>query len=146
VDKQYVNPKELGTAPRAYSHAVSVSGPGKLVYVAGQIALGPDGQVVGKGDMRAQCEQVLANVTTVLKANGAGWGDVIKMNAYMVGMSDENVAIFREVRSRYLKQGQLPASTFVGIARLVQPDLWIEVEVVAAVGAAAKRKTAKKKR
>jgi enamine deaminase RidA (YjgF/YER057c/UK114 family) len=96
--------------------------------------------------MRAQCEQVLAKVTTVLKANGAGWGDVIKLNGSMVGMSDENVAIFRELRSRYLKQGQLPASTFVGIARLVQPDLWIEVEVVAAVGAAAKRKTAKKKR
>ncbi|HEX7053649.1 MAG TPA: RidA family protein [Burkholderiales bacterium] len=133
MQKQFFNPPELGSAPRAYSHAVSVAGPAKLVYVSGQIALGADGKVVGKGDMRRQCEQVFENVTTVLRASGAGWGDVVKMNAYMVGMSDENVALFREVRSRYLPSGQPPASTFVGVARLVNPELLLEVEVVAAL-------------
>ena len=133
MSKQYVNPKELGAAPRAYSHAVSVAGPAKLVYISGQISLGPDGEVIGKGDMRRQCEQVFENLATVLRASGAGWGDVIKMNAYMVGMTDENVALFREVRARYLTTGQVPASTFVGIARLVRPELLIEVEVVAAL-------------
>jgi enamine deaminase RidA (YjgF/YER057c/UK114 family) len=151
MEKRYLNPKELGEAPRAYSHAVAVSAPAKLVYVAGQVSWGPDGRVVGAGDVRAQCEQVFKNLTTVLGAAGAGWGDVIKMNAYMVGMNAENVAIFREIRSRYLKPGQLPASTFVGVASLVQPELLIEVEVVAAAapGAAqpkAKQKPAKKRR
>ena len=146
MNKEYVNPKQLGAAPRFYSHAVAVSGPGKLVYVSGQVSWGPDGKVVGAGDMGAQCDQVFKNLTTVLQANGAGWGDVIKMNAYMVGMSDDNVALFREVRSRYLKAGQLPASTFIGIARLVQPELLLEVEVVLAVGAAAAKKKAKKKK
>lgn len=133
MNKQYVNPSELGAAPRAYSHAVTVAGPAKLVYVSGQISLGADGEVIGKGDMRRQCEQVFQNLATVLRASGAGWGDVIKMNAYMVGMTDENVALFREVRARYLTTGQPPASTFVGIARLVRPELLIEVEVVAAL-------------
>ena len=144
MKKQYVNPKDLGVAPRFYSHAVSVTGPGTLVYVSGQVSWGPDGQVVGKGDMHAQCEQVFNNVTTVLRANGAGWGDVIKMNGYMVGMDAANVAAFREIRSRYLKPGQLPASTLVGVTSLVQPELLLEVEVVAAVGAAAPKKKAKK--
>ncbi len=107
---------------------------------------GPDGQVVGKGDMRAQCERVFENVSTVLRANGAGWGDVIKMNGYMVGMNAENVAAFREIRTRYLKPGQLPASTLVGVASLVQPELLLEVEVVAAVDAAPAKKKAKKKK
>lgn len=133
MNKQAVNPPELGPAPRNYSHAVTIAAPAKLVYVSGQISLGPDGKVIGKGDMRRQCEQVFANVAAVLRASGAAWGDVIKMNAYMVGMSDENVAVFREVRSKYLIPGQLPASTFVGVARLVNADLLLEVEVVAAL-------------
>ena len=133
MNKHYVNPAELGAAPRNYSHAVTIAAPAKLVYVSGQISLAPDGQVVGKGDMRRQCEQVFENLAAVLRASGAGWGDVVKMNAYMVGMSDENVAAFREVRSRHLKSGPPPASTFVGVARLVNAELLIEVEVVAAL-------------
>jgi enamine deaminase RidA (YjgF/YER057c/UK114 family) len=133
MKRESVNPPELGAAPRNYSHAVTVAAPAKLVYVSGQISLGPDGQVVGKGDVRRQCEQVFENVATVLRASGASWRDVIKMNAYMVGMSAESVAIFRQVRTRYLTPGQLPASTFVGVASLVQPELLLEVEVVAAL-------------
>lgn len=133
MDRKYVNPAELGAAPRYWSHAVTVAAPAKLVYVSGQVSWGPDGQVVGKGDMRKQCEQVFGNVATVLRASGAGWGDVIKMNAFMVGMNAENVAAFREIRARYLEPGQLPASTLVGVTSLVQPELLLEVEVVAAL-------------
>jgi enamine deaminase RidA (YjgF/YER057c/UK114 family) len=133
MDKQYVNPKELGAAPKFYSHAVSVAGPAKLVYVSGQISMGADGKVVGKGDMRAQARQVFENLTAVLRAAGAKWDDVIKMNTYMVGTSAENVAAYREARSGYLKPGHLPASTLVGVTALVQPELLLEVEVVAAV-------------
>src|SRR5919204_1277369 len=148
MQKQHLNPKELGAAPRFYSHAVSVTTPGKLVYVSGQVSWGPDGKVVGAGDMRVQCAQIFQNLTNVLRAAGAGWGDVIKMNAYMVNLNAENVAAFREIRSGYLKPGQLPASTLVGVTSLVQPELLLEVEVVAAVGAAAARPKpkAKKKR
>src|ERR671936_1831037 len=140
MQKQHLNPKELGAAPRFYSHAVSVTTPGKLVYVSGQVSWGPDGRVVGAGDMRGQCEQVFKNVTSVLAAAGAGWGDVVKMNGYMVNLNAENVAAYRETRSGYLKAGQLPASTLVGVTSLVQPELLLEVEVVAAIGGAARSK------
>ena len=148
MDKQFVNPAALGAPPRFYSHAVSIAGPAKLVYVSGQVSWGADGKVVGAGDMRAQCEQVFKNLTTVLRAAGAGWGDIIKMNSYMVNLNAENVALFRETRAAYLKPGQMPASTLVGVTSLVQPELLLEVEVVAALGAAAARPQpeAKKKR
>ena len=152
MNRQYVNPKELGAAPKFYSHAVTVSTPGKLIYVSGQVSWGADGQVVGAGDMRAQCEQVFKNLTNVLRAAGAGWGDIIKMNSYMVNLNAGNVAAFREMRAGYLKPGQMPASTLVGVTSLVQPELLLEVEVVAAVGGGAARaakpkaKVAKKKR
>jgi enamine deaminase RidA (YjgF/YER057c/UK114 family) len=143
MDKQFVNPAALGAPPRFYSHAVAIAGPAKLVYVSGQVSWGADGSVVGAGDMRAQCEQVFKNLTSVLRAAGAGWNDVIKMNGYMVGINAGNVAMYRDVRSGYLKAKQLPASTLVGVTSLVQPELLLEVEVLAALGAA---KPKKKKR
>jgi enamine deaminase RidA (YjgF/YER057c/UK114 family) len=91
---------------------------------------------------------VFKNLTAVLAAAGAGWGDIVKINSYMVNLNAENVAAFREMRSGYLKSGQMPASTLVGVTSLVQPELLLEVEVVAALGAAAARPKpkAKKKR
>ena len=147
MKKQYTNPKEMNT-PRFYSHAVSVEGAGKLVYVSGQVSWDASGNVVGKGDMRAQSEQVFKNVGYALAAAGAGWDDVIKMNGYMVGMHGERVAAYREVRQRFLKPGALPASTLVGVERLVDPDLLLEVEVVAVTGQSARpaKKAKKKKR
>jgi enamine deaminase RidA (YjgF/YER057c/UK114 family) len=132
MKKRYLNPKELNT-PRFYTHAVAAEGAGTLVYVSGQVSWDASGAVVGKGDMRAQCEQVFRNVGHALAAAGAGWDDVIKMNGYMVGMHAERVSAYREVRSRFLKPGALPASTLVGVERLVDPELLLEVEVVAAV-------------
>jgi enamine deaminase RidA (YjgF/YER057c/UK114 family) len=147
MKKQYLNPKELST-PRFYTHAVTASGATKLVYVSGQVSWDASGNVVGKGDMRAQSEQVFRNVGHALAAAGAGWGDVVKMNGYMVGMHAERVGVYREVRQRFLKEGALPASTLVGVERLVDPDLLLEVEVVAVTGQAARpvKKAKKKKR
>jgi enamine deaminase RidA (YjgF/YER057c/UK114 family) len=145
MNKQYLNPKEL-SMPRFYTHAVTAAGAAKLVYVSGQVSWDAGGNVVGKGDMRAQSEQVFRNVGHALAAAGAGWGDVIKMNGYMVGMHAERVGVYREVRQRFLKEGALPASTLVGVERLVDPDLLLEVEVVAAVGAVGQKAPKKKKR
>jgi enamine deaminase RidA (YjgF/YER057c/UK114 family) len=147
MKKQYLNPKDLNT-PRFYTHAVTAEGTGKLVHVSGQVSWDASGNVLGKGDMRAQSEQVFKNVTAALKAAGAGWGDVIKMNGYMVGMHAERVNAYREVRQRFLKEGALPASTLVGVERLVDPDLLLEVEVVAVTGQATRppKKAKKKKR
>jgi enamine deaminase RidA (YjgF/YER057c/UK114 family) len=131
MKKEYLNPKQLGAAPKFYTHAVTAAGQGKLVYVSGQVSWDASGKVVGKDDMRAQSEQVFRNVTAILKEAGADWGDVIKMNGYMVGMDGPRVDAYREVRGKYLVAGKLPASTLVGVERLVHPDLLLEVEVVA---------------
>jgi enamine deaminase RidA (YjgF/YER057c/UK114 family) len=144
MKKDYLNPNAL-SKPGAYTHAVSVEGAAKLVYVSGQVSFAQDGAVVGKGDMRAQSEQVFANVTSALKAAGAAWSDVVKLNGYMVDMSPQAVAAYREVRTRFLTPGQLPASTLVGVTRLVQEDLLLEVEAVAALAGAGARTKAKTK-
>jgi reactive intermediate/imine deaminase len=112
---------------RGYSHAVKV---GNTVYVAGQIAFDKDGNVVGKGDIRAQAEQVFRNLQAVLAAAGASFKDVVKINTYLTRAQD--IPAVREVRSKYLAT-EPPASTLVVISALALPDLLIEVEAVAAL-------------
>jgi enamine deaminase RidA (YjgF/YER057c/UK114 family) len=56
----------------------------------------------------------------------------------MVNLNPADVNVYREVRSRYFDKDHMPASTLVGVERLVHEDLLLEVEVIAAVGAAAK--------
>src|SRR6266700_1682791 len=54
----------------AYSHVVTVNGPGKTIYTAGQLARDAEGNIVGPGDMRAQLEQTFKNLDACLKAAG----------------------------------------------------------------------------
>src|ERR1700759_2115737 len=72
----------------SYSHVVTVSGTGKLVYTAGQLARDIDGNCVGKGDMRAQMEQTFQNLERCLKAAGATWADVVKTNTFVTDFDE----------------------------------------------------------
>lgn len=119
-------------APRGYSHVVSATA-GRTIYVAGQIAMDKDGNIVGKGDIRAQATQVLENVKAALAAAGATFSDVVKQNTYVVNLNSEVLPVIREVRAQYFPAENPPASTLVGVTALAFPDLLIEVEVVAVV-------------
>jgi reactive intermediate/imine deaminase len=123
------NPPAL-SLPTGYTHIVEVIGPGTLVYIAGQVASDKDGKLVGDRDMKAQAEQVFRNLEAALKAAGATFSDVVKMNTYTTDMSQ--VAAVREVRARYFGD-TTPASTLVQVAALANPAFMLEIEVVAAV-------------
>jgi 2-iminobutanoate/2-iminopropanoate deaminase len=112
----------------SYSHVVTVSGTGKLVYTAGQLARDIDGNCVGKGDMRAQMEQTFQNLDRCLKAAGATWADVVKTNTFVTDFDEFQKC--GDVRMRYLGQAT-PTSTTVGVTRLAGPDFMVEIELVA---------------
>jgi reactive intermediate/imine deaminase len=123
-----MNPAGLST-PTGYSHVVSTRG-GRTVYIAGQIALDAQGNLVGKGDLAAQTRQVFANLEVALKAAGATFANVVKTNYYLRDASQ--IAVVREIRAKYFTK-ELPASTLIEVSRLAQPDFLIEIEVVAVV-------------
>lgn len=127
---RHVQPPGLENNPR-YSHAVVVDS-GPLVFVSGQIAHDAQGRLVGKGDMRAQARQVFENLKSALAAAGSDFAHVVRINAYLADMNQ--LAAYRETREQYF--GSLPAqpaSTLVGVVRLADPDLLLEVEAVATV-------------
>jgi 2-iminobutanoate/2-iminopropanoate deaminase len=114
----------------SYSHVVTVSGSGKIVYTAGQLARDIDGNCVGKGDMRAQMEQTFRNLDLCLKAAGATWADVVKTNTFVTDFDEFQKCA--DIRMRYLGAAT-PTSTTVGVTRLAGPDFMIEIEAVAVV-------------
>jgi enamine deaminase RidA (YjgF/YER057c/UK114 family) len=115
--------------PTGYSHVVAAEG--TQVFVAGQIAFDENGQLVGAGDYSAQTRQVMENVKRALAAAGAGFGDVVKLNTYVVGLTPEALGAIRSVRAEYLQADAPPASTLVGVTALAFEGLLIEVEAVA---------------
>jgi reactive intermediate/imine deaminase len=116
--------------PFGYSHVVEVTG-GRLIFLAGQVALDKDGKTVGEGDLRAQTEQVFANIGAGLAAVGADFSSLVKMTTYLTDMSQ--VAVLREVRDKYLDAANPPASTAVQVAGLARPEWLVEIEVVASL-------------
>ena len=94
-----MNVRMSGGKP-SYSHVVTVSGSGKIVYTAGQLARDIDGNCVGKGDMRAQMEQTFQNLDRCLKAAGATWADVVKTNTFVTDFDEFQKCA--DIRMRYL--------------------------------------------
>lgn len=128
---RFVNPPTL-PPPRGYSHVAEVSG-GRTIYISGQIALDASGALVGAGDLRAQAEQVFANLSAALAAVGADFGHVVKLTFFVLDASQMQAV--REVRDRYIDTANPPASSAVEVRRLVRDDLLIEIEAVAVVPA-----------
>jgi len=126
------NPATL-MKPVGYSHVGEVTS-GKLIYIAGQVSMDANGQLVGVGDFAAQAAQVFANLDAALKSAGATFADVVKLNTYCVASVDRaSLPVFREVRDRYVNTQAPPVSTFVYVSSLVRAEWLIEVEAIAVV-------------
>ena len=113
-----------------YSHVVVVEGK-RTIFVSGQLARDPKGDVVGKGDMGAQLRQVGENIKAALAAAGATLADIVKTTTYVTDIEEFFKHV--DVRMEYFGPA-LPTSTTVEVRRLAHPDFLVEVEVVAMTG------------
>jgi reactive intermediate/imine deaminase len=104
---------------------------GNTVYVSGQVAFEPQGNVVGGDDMAAQARQVFENVRAVLAEAEATMDDVIKITAFLTDMS--RFSDYSAARAEAFPN-TIPASTAVATPALVFPELLVEVEAVAEIG------------
>lgn len=126
MSRRMFNPPSLLRS--SYSHAAAVAH-GTLVVTAGEVAFDREGKVVGAGDIAAQTHQTYANLRDALHAAGADFKDVIKVTTYVTDPASLSVA--RDIRLKYMPFAEQPASTGLVVARLVHPDLLIEVEMMA---------------
>jgi enamine deaminase RidA (YjgF/YER057c/UK114 family) len=114
---------------RYYSNAVRVAA-GDMLYVSGQVAWDDKGDVVCVGDGPGQARQAFANIGRILAAHDATYADIVRITVYVTDMSwfDELSAIRERIFT-----GVGPASTILQVAGLVEPELLIEIDVVAVV-------------
>src|SRR5215216_6058988 len=128
---QYFNPDTLNKNP-AFTNIIVVTGSVKTLYVGGQNALDTLGNIVGKGDFKAQTEQVLRNIQAALSAGGAQLKHVIKWNLYVVQGQPLPVG-FEVFQQFWGRQPNPPAITMAFVAGLANPDFLIEMDVIAVV-------------
>ncbi len=111
-----------------YSRAVRV---GNVVHVAGTVAWGDDGTVVGAGDMYAQAKQAIRNIETALKEAGSSLHDVVRTRAFIT-----DVSLFGELtRAHGEAFGEIrPAATMVEVSGLATTEMLVEIEADAIIG------------
>ena len=110
-----------------YSRAVRVDG---RIWVSGTTATGSDGAIVGKGDPYAQAKQAIANIERALAAAGAVLADVVRTRIFVT-----DIAHWQDIGRAHGEAfaNIRPATTMVEVARLIDPDLLVEIEADAVI-------------
>ena len=117
-----------------FSEAVTVTGPGKWVFLAGVGAEAEkDGSILHVGDFSAQCGYAYEKIGKVLAAHGAKMADVVKLVTYVVDIKDRDA--MNRCRAEAFKGGPLPVHTFLVISQLARPGMLVEMDVIAVVPA-----------
>ena len=135
IERQFLSPddmwKRVENGELLYVPVVTIHGADHAhVYIAGQMAREPSGEIVGKGDMRAQLRKVCENIGKGLAYAGATFDDVVRATTYVTDIQE----YYRcsSVRFEYFKKTR-PASVLIEIVRLGHPDAMVEIEVEAII-------------
>jgi enamine deaminase RidA (YjgF/YER057c/UK114 family) len=130
----YENPPGAAPAQGLYSH-VGLARGGIVAYVAGQLSVGPKGEVVGVGQFDAQFRQVFANLQATLGGIGAQFKDVVKFTTYLVHSQgiDNFIRLRRETFPSFFGESSYPPNTLLIVDRLVKEEFLLEVEAVAMI-------------
>ena len=122
--REVVSTKDAPQAIGPYSQAIKANG---FVFVTGQVAIDPATQQVLTGDVAAQTDRVLRNLSEILEAAGSGLGRVVRATVFLKNMSD--FAAMNAVYGKYFSTAP-PARSTVEVARLPK-DMLVEIDVIA---------------
>ncbi len=129
--KEHINPAGLFKSP-AFSQVVTTQGNGKTIYIGGQNAVNKDLEIIGKGSLSKQTEQVMLNLTTALEACGATFSDLVKLNINLVQGQDAREGF--EASKKFLGAiSHPPIVTVLFVSGLGHPDYLVEIDAIAFV-------------
>lgn len=117
-----------------FSEAVTVTGPGRMIFLAGvgsENENGQAGDILHKGDFTAQCKYAFDKIKRLLERNGASLNDIVKMVTYMTDVRHQ--PDFGRCRSETFGSTPMPAHTLLTIDQLAWPGMMVEIDVTAMV-------------
>ena len=133
MDKQYLNPEgALNSIPRGYSHAIKVSNPGSLLFLAGQGPVDENLGLVGGDDIEAQTRKTFQNIERLLKVAGASFSDIVKMIVFCSDIDNQQWPI-RNVRAEFIDVDNPPVSTMIEVSKFAIKGMMIEIDCVVAI-------------
>lgn len=134
MEKKHINPPELFKHP-SYTRIITVTGPSKLIFIAGQTPSDENYKPVAVGDMRGQYLRVMEALDLQLKAAGATWDDVVYRRLFVLDM-DAFIKVQTDPTMKFpWNPDRPPPSTLIGVTRLSHPDFLIEIDLMAVVAA-----------
>ena len=128
---QYLNPEALHKNA-AFTHVVTVSGPVKTVYIGAQVAVDQAGNIVGKGDLAAQTQQILRNIDACLEAAGARPDHLIHWSIYVAEGQDMRPAFEAGMRW-WGNRPHPPMNNVLYVSGFYPADFLISIEAIAVV-------------
>jgi enamine deaminase RidA (YjgF/YER057c/UK114 family) len=114
--------------PPIYSQAVKATGVQTVLYIAGQVAYGPDGNPTHAGDFKAQARAALQCLKAQVEAGGGTMANIVKVNTYLTDIRHR--ADYGPIREEFFGK-KMPAHTLVAVAALAAPEFLIEIEAIA---------------
>ena len=133
MKKQCINPKGLFNSTQFGFSQIVVSGPGKMVFISGQVAWNENREIVGKNDLKEQAGMAFKNLKTAIEAAGGSLENIVMLRLYIVNYQAENGAIISEVLRENFGTENPPASTWINVQGLANEDFLIEVEAQAVI-------------
>ena len=129
MGKTTLNPEGL-PVPRGSYSLVAIAQPGRMVFIAGQTASDPQGNVVGVADVRAQTRYVIEKIQRAIEAAGGTMNDLVSMNVFTT-----DVRYHRDINEvrRELLGSNFPTSTMVQVVALARPELLLEINAIAII-------------
>jgi enamine deaminase RidA (YjgF/YER057c/UK114 family) len=126
-------PAEMGK-PLGLYHQISRVSAREFIFIAGQLSSDKGGNVVGKGNLRAQFVQILENIKTALKSQQLSPANIVQFRTYLVDarLIEDFMALRKEYFADLFPSGAYPPNTLLVVDRLVKEEFLIEIEVVAA--------------
>ena len=129
MKKEHVNPASW-QEKFGYSQGCRVDEAQRLLFVAGQIALDENGDVVGEGDFEAQTRQVFTNMGRVLELAGMSFENLVQVGGFLTDIGQ--LPTYARVRDEFVNTSAPPASTTIEVTSLALPELLVEVNAIAA--------------
>lgn len=130
MDKQYINPPAVFEHP-GFTRVITVSGPAKIIWIAGMTAQNDDMSAFAPGDYRAQYIFIMEKIAAQLAAVGATWDDVTFRRTYTLDIDRLRAITSAPDTPKFFTKK--PCSTLLGVTRLSDPEFLLEIEVMAAV-------------